>query len=455
MHPWLPARKHLEEMLKAIGVSDPMELYSDVPPQLILKEPPKVGFGRRLSEVEMERIFASYMDKVRVFLDPPPFMGGGLCLHAVPSVVDAVISRAEFLTAYTPYQPEINQGLLQALFEYQSLVADLLEMDVVNASMYDMSTALAEAALMAMRVTKRRKVLVPSTMHPEHLQVLETWLSGIEAKVEKVDFDRETGFMDLDDLEAKIDDGTAAVYVEVPSYLGFIDTNVEAIGDTAHKHGALLIAGVDPLSLGIVKPPGRYGADIAVGEGQPLGLKLNYGGPLLGIFATRWDRNLVRQMPGRLIGLTRTVDGGERGFMMVLQTREQHIKREKATSNITTNEALMAVAAAVYLSLLGGSGLRRLAEAIWYKSHYAAKRLSTLDGVTAPAFSSPFFKEFTASFPKPYTDVHKKLLGRGILGGLALSGPPLHDSSKALFCVTEVHSLKDIDRLVDVLGEVL
>jgi glycine dehydrogenase subunit 1 len=451
--PWAPSARDKDRkiMLSRIGVKDPMELYRDIPQQLILPKPPHVGFGRQLSEWEIRRLFNSIISKNRVFLDPPPFLGGGVCFHVVPAAVKAIISRAEFYTAYTPYQPEINQGLLQAFFEYQSMIADLYDMDVVNASMYDWSTAAAEAALMALRVLReRRRIVVAGTVHPERLQTIRTWLYGKNVEVKVAGVDGETGKVRVDDVERLVNGETAAVYVETPNFYGVIEDEVEAIVDYAHKKGALAIVGSDPLSLGLIKPPGSYGADIAVGDGQPLGLGLNYGGPYLGIFAVKWDRKLVRQLPGRLIGLTRTVDGSEHGFVMILQAREQHIRREKATSNITTNEALTTIAAAAYLALLGGEGLRKLARSIWLRSHYAAKRLSEVDGVTSPAFSSEFFKEFTVRFPKPYSHVYRKLLEKGIMGGLDLHRYGFsRDPHLALFCVTEAHSPSDIDKLVE------
>jgi len=450
---WIPSLRERRGMLDAMGVADWRELYSDVPPGLMLPEPPRVGAGRPLTEYEARRLVEREFRDVAVFRDPPPFMGGGLCYHVVPSVVEAVAGRAEFYTAYTPYQPEINQGLLQALFEYQSLVADLLEMDVVNASMYDMSTAVAEAFLMAVRVTRRRRIIVPATMHPEHRETAETWLMGKGIELIQAPYNPETGEADIGFIEEKLrEGGVAAVYMEQPSSLGFIDPGVEAAAEAAHRHGALFILGFEPLSLGILRPPGRLGADIAVGEGQPLGLGLNYGGPLLGIMAVRGERRLIRQMPGRIVGMTRSVEG-ERGFTLILQAREQHIRREKATSNITTNEALMAVRAAAYLALLGGEGLRRLAESIWLRSHYAARRLRSL-GVEAPVFKAEFFKEFTARFPIPYREVHAKLLEKRILGGLPLSRWG-RSCREALFCVTEAHSRSDIDRLVDAVAEAL
>ncbi len=457
-HPWIPGwnPRDRKAMLKTIGVDDPMELYRDVPPQLILKRRLNVGYGRMLSEWELRLLFEDHMRKVKTFIDPPPFMGGGICPHFIPSALKFIVNRLEFLTAYTPYQPEINQGLLQALYEYQSLMAELTGMDVVNASMYDGSTATAEAFLMAVRVTRRRRILVPSTMNPEYLEVARTWVYGKGIVIKPIGFDRKTGSLDRSDLENELRRGdVAAVYVEVPSFLGFIDREIFNLADDVHKHGSLYIVGVEPLSLALLKPPGSYGADIVVGEGQPLGLGMNYGGPLLGIFGVKWDRKLVRQLPGRLIGLTRTVDGDDEGFMMILQTREQHIRREKATSNITTNEALMAIAAAAFIALMGRTGLRELARAIWVKSHYAAKRLNELPGVEAPVIGEEFFKEFTVGFPQPYERVHRHLLTKGILGGLDLSKRFPWLGNAALLCVTELHSKTHIDALVEGVAEAL
>ncbi len=449
-------------MLEVIGVGDPLELYRDVPRQLLLSEPPRVGFRRPLSEEEVRLHLDEVLSRNMVFRDPPPFAGGTVCPHYVPAAVDAVISRAEFYTAYTPYQPEINQGLLQALFEYQSLVADLLALDVVNSSMYDMSTAVAEAALMAMRVTRRSRILVPANMNPEHLEVLRTWLSGREARVETIPVDPETGLIDMDVLQDRLGGDVAAVYIEYPSYTGVVDHRVAEIAEEAHRRGALLVVGVDVTAMGLLKPPGELGADIAVGEGQPLGLGLNYGGPYLGVFAVRWDRRLVRQMPGRIVGMTRTVDG-ERAFTLILQTREQHIRREKATSNITTNEALMAIAAAVYVSLLGKEGFRRLSREILARSNYLARRLREA-GLVAPAYPKArlIYKNVLAALPVDYEAVHRRLLSRRILGGTPMSryewppgALPGDPRRLALFCATEAHSKRHIDALVEAIRGVL
>jgi len=451
-HPWVPnsvdgARR---AMLEYIGVGDVSELYKDIPEDVRFKAEDwdmlPIGFGRPLSEIEVSR----HMDELFSRISPPrvpPFMGGGVWPHYVPEAVRYIISRAEFLTAYTPYQAEVNQGLMQALFEYQSLVAELLEMDVVNCSMYDWSSALGEAMLMAMRVTGRRVFLVPETMNPRHRRVAETYVKPHGGVLVDVRVDREMGYVDLDDLSSKALGDVAAVYMEYPHYTGVVDVNVGHVGDVARRVGALYIMGVEPISMAILKPPGRLGADIVVGEGQPLGLGLNYGGPYLGIFAVRWDGNLVRNMPGRIIGLTEDAQG-RRAFALILQTREQHIRRAKATSNITTNEALMAIAVVSYLSLLGKTGLVELAKHIWYKSHYAAKKLSEIKGVQAPLLKGEFVMDFTVRVPVKALELKEWLKRHGIVAGIPLNGLAWFSERDLLLTVTEVHSREDIDVLV-------
>lgn len=463
-HPWLPnsPRKIKDEMLKKIGVNDVAELFSDIPRDARIEnwDELKIGVGKPLSELEVKRFIDKRLSKNNVFKNPYPFLGAGAWPHYVPAVVKYIVSRGEFLTAYTPYQAEASYGLMQALFEYQSLMAELLEMEVVNASMYDWGSALAEAVLMAMRILRRTgKVLVPSTMNPFHKRVLETYVWPKEVVIEEVDHDPDRGTMDLEDLKNKLSrDDVIAVYIENPSFLGFIEDNAKDIGEIVHDYKALYIIGIDPLSLGLLEAPGNLGADIVVGEGQPLGLGLNYGGPYLGIFATRFNMKYVRQMPGRIIGLTTTVDGRQRAFSMILQAREQHIRREKATSNICTNEALCAIASAVYLSLLGREGIRKLGELIYYRSHYAAYKLSRIDGVIAPRYSADFFKEFVVDFNNTglnYNIIHEGLLKRGIHGGLYLKPYFKMLGESALYCVTELHTKDDIDLLVKALEEVI
>lgn len=451
-HPYLPnsSSRVKEEMLRELGIESVDELYGDIPSQVKLNR--DLDIPGPMSEFEVFKFIKGILDLNRNCLDMPIFLGAGCWPHYVPSLVKHIVGRSEFLTSYTPYQAEISQGMLQALFEYQSLICELTEMDVANASMYDWASALAEAALMAVRVTGRNRIVIPRIIHPERRLVLRTYAEPHGIEVVEVGYDSEKGFLDISSLSEVMDGSVAAVYVENPSYLGFIEVNVRSIGEIAHDYGALYIVGVDPISLGFLKAPGSYGADIVVGEGQPLGNPMNFGGPSLGIFACRDDRRLIRQMPGRIIGLTTTVDGSERGFVMALQTREQHIRREKATSNICTNEALCAVAAAVYLSLLGPSGLRSLCETILYKSHYAMKRLSEISGVRAPLFNAPHFKEFVVNIDGSgfsIGELHRRLLEFNVHGGKIIKSefPELGES--ALYCVTEIHSKEDIDRLVD------
>ena len=458
-HPWIPNSdpKIKQYMLKRIGVSSFEELISGIPERIRLKHSLNIGYDRYLSEFEVMKFFDERLSKNRYYRSPPPFIGGTYCIHYVPSVIKHILMRSEFYTAYTPYHAEIQQGILQALFEYQSLIAELYGVEIVNASMYDGSTALAEAMRMAARVTRKKKIAVPRTMDKEHLEVLKTWSYGADLEIIEINYCRDKGFMDLEDLKKKLSSKDfAAVIVENPSYLGFIEENVEDISEIAHDYGALYIVYADPLSLAILKPPGDYGADIVVGDGQPLGLGLNYGGPTLGILGTRKDPRLVRQMPGRIVGMTTTIDGNERGYALIWQTREQHIRRERATSNITTNSALMAIAAAIYISLLGAKGLRKLAESIIARVNYAIKRLSIIKEIKIPALNAKFFKNVPIKFNGiRYLEIHKKLLKRGIIGGkyLGKEFPELGES--CLMCFTEVHSKKDIDTLVKALEEVI
>ncbi|MGD2142532.1 MAG: aminomethyl-transferring glycine dehydrogenase subunit GcvPA, partial [Candidatus Bathyarchaeota archaeon] len=386
----------------------------------------------------------------------PPFLGGGVWPHYVPAVVDEIVHRAEFLTSYTPYQPEISQGMLQSIFEYQSLICELTGMEVANASMYDWATALGEAARMASRLTGRSRILVPSLISPRRLKVLTAYTEPAEIEVITIDYNKISGQLDLEDLKEKIDDEIAAVYIENPSYLGFVEEEVDAVAEIAHDSKALFVVGVDPISLGLIRPPGDYEADIVVGEGQPLGNHMNYGGPLLGIMACRADRMIMRQLPGRLIGVTKTEVEDRRAFTMTLQTREQHIRREKATSNICSNQALNALASAVYLSLLGPHGIKELSELVAVRARYAIRRIGELPGVRAPIFSSFHFKEFTVQFrDKSVEEIHRGLLDRQLHGGNPLVEEFPDFGESALYCATEMHTKRDIDRLVSAIEEVL
>ncbi|BFH74261.1 aminomethyl-transferring glycine dehydrogenase subunit GcvPA [Sulfurisphaera javensis] len=443
MHPWLPNLKYINEMLESIGVNNIDDLFRDVPTEIILKRELNIDYKKPLSEYEILLKLQELQDKNKRLV-MPPFLGGGICPHYIPEAVKFIIKRSEFYTAYTPYQPEISQGLLQALFEYQSLIAELFEMEVVNASLYDWGSALAEAIMMANRINKKKTVLVPKLMNPYHKEVVKTWTYGKDIKLSEMPINKETGTIDVDKIE--LNEDISAIYIQQPNFYGIFEDNIEAIVDLAKKKKIITIMGVSPLALGLIKPPGEYGIDIAVGDGQELGLPMNFGGPLLGILATRWDGQLVRQMPGRIVGLTKDVEGN-RGFTLILQTREQFARREKATSNITTNEALMAIAAAVYLSLLGKNGIKDLAEEIYIRSHYAESRLKNA-GIKR-IYNGDFFEEFAVDFGRNYDLIYAKLLEKGIQAGLKLN------STQALFCVTEVHTKDMIDKLIENISEVL
>ncbi|MFQ6068401.1 MAG: aminomethyl-transferring glycine dehydrogenase subunit GcvPA [Candidatus Bathyarchaeia archaeon] len=455
-HPYIPNSKSeiKEAMMKEIGIESIDELYKDVPERFMLKR--RLNLPSPTSEYEVKRHVEALLAKNKTSRDMPVFLGAGCWPHYVPAAVENIIQRTELLTSYTPYQPEISQGVLQLLFEYQSMICELTGMDVANSSLYDWASALGEAMRMTMRLTGRREILVPTIIHPERFATLKTYIEPAGMYVRKVDYERTTGQLSLEDLETKISDKTAAVYIENPSYLGFVETRGDQAAKIAHEHGALFVVGVDPISLGVLKPPGNYGADIVIGEGQPLGNPMNFGGPLLGVFACRAEMPMIRQMPGRIIGMTTTQDGSNRGFCMVLQTREQHIRRQKATSNICTNESLCAVASAVYLALLGPKGLKELGEAIMLKAHYTVKRLSEIEGIKTPVFQSSHFQEFTVNFvQRRVSDVHERLLKRNVHGGKDVSKEFPELGETALYCVTEIHSKADIDSLADALEEIL
>jgi len=458
-HPYIPnsVPETKNAMMHEIGIKTIAELYKDIPEEYLLKETlslPEEGS----SEFEVKRHIETLLSKNRTSSEMTAFLGAGCWPHYVPAVVEDVVRRSELLTSYTPYQPEVSQGMLQALFEYQSMICEVTSMPVANCSMYDWASALGEAARMAARVKGRNEVLIPKIIHPERASTLKVYTDPVGIKIEKVDYETASGQLNLKDLKSKISDKTAAVYIENPSYLGFIETQVEEISREVHAHGALFVTGVDPTSLGLLKPPGEYSADIVVGEAQPLGNAMNFGGPLLGIMACRDDMNLIRQMPGRIIGLTTTQDSSRQGFCMTMQTREQHIRRERATSNICTNEALCAVASAVYMALLGPEGLRELGETVMCKANYAMQLLAKIDKVKVPVFNAPHFKEFVVNFDQAKLtarEVNKRLLNHRIQGGKDISKEFPELGQSALYCVTEIHSKEEIQRLAQVMEEIL
>ncbi len=447
-HRYMPnGVESIAEMLREIGVSSVWDLYSDIPSRYLLESPPSLEGP--MSEQDLYKHMRDILSKNRRGLRV--FMGGGVWPHYIPAAVREIVSRSEFLTSYTPYQPEASQGVLTSLFEFQSMVADLYGVDVVNSSMYDWATALAEAVLMAYRYHGGRRVLMARYISPRRLKVVRTYTEPHGLVIQEMPMDRR-GRIDEEALKKMMGPDTAAVYFENPSYLGSIMDNVRAVSEIVHDHGGLVIVGAEPISLGILTPPGEYGADIVVGEGQPLGLPMNFGGPLIGILGCRMERRLLHMMPGRLVGMTRTVSGGRRAFTMILRAREQDIRRHRATSNICTNQALCAIAAAAYLALLGRDGLRGLAQHILAKTSYMLEELSKVEGVEAPLLDAPHYMEF--SYRVRGLDagsIVKRLLERDILAGIPIGGdfPELGDG--ILACVTEVHSRADIGDYVDCL----
>lgn len=454
-HPFLPNLHPdiSDEMLKSISASSIEDLFQDIPSSLRIDS---LNIPKSRTENEVERYFDDIMSMNKTFPLHRCFLGGGVWPHYVPSIVDTTLSRSEFYTSYTPYQPEASQGMLQALFEFQSLICDLTGLEVANSSLYDWPTAVGEAARMAVRVKKKSKIVAARSSGPERLDVLQTYCKAIDIDINIVDFDHETGQLDLDKLSDAVDKNTAGVYVEHPNFFGVLEENIEEISKITHENEALFISGFEPLSLGLLKPPSDYGADIAVGEGQPLGLHMNFGGPLLGLLATKLDDKILRQMPGRIIGETISQDGSKRGYTMILQTREQHIRRDSATSNICTNQALCALAATIYLSTLGENGLKQVAESIAMNSNFASKAISNIPKFKSPYFDSPFFQDFTIGFnsDKSIENLPQILSDKGILGGLPLQNYYPELKNAYLFCATEVHSISDIEFLVESLKEV-
>ena len=455
-HPFLPNLDEtlVSEMLRRIGAGSVDDLFSDIPHSIRLKR--RLRIPEAQSEYTVRREIQS---RLASNTTPPGslcFLGGGVWPHYVPAAVESITARQEFYTSYTPYQAEVSQGMLQSLFEYQSLMCDLLGMEVCNSSLYDWASAVGEAARMAAKVTGRERLLVAGNAGPQRLAVLNTYVEPMGLKVERVAFDTSTGRLDSTQLKRSLSRDVAALYFENPNYFGVIEEEADDLISAVHSVGALGIVGVDPISLSLLREPGSYGADVVVGEGQPLGIPMNYGGPHLGIFAVR-EAKLARSMPGRLIGITATVaDPSQKAFAMVLQTREQHIRREAATSNICTNQALLALAAASYLALLGKSGFRQLGETIVSNSHYAARRISGIRGLRSPRFGGAFFKEFVVEYPRATADVvQRRLSKQGILAGHPVEREFGLGPRAGVFCVTEVHTSEDIERLAVAIKEAL
>ncbi len=433
-----------KEMLQKIGVSEFKELIADVPEKLQLNK--LLDLEEAYSEIEITRKMTCLANKNKTTVTTNSFLGAGVYDHFVPAVVDHVISRPEFLTAYTPYQAEVSQGTLQYIYEYQTLICNLTGMEVANAGMYDGASAAAEAILMAVRKTRKNKAVIAGTINPDYVKVIKAYTEGIG--VEIVVVNNKNGLVDAEDLKAKMDNDTACFLLQTPNFCGSLENPFE-IEEIVHSFKkALYIVAVDPISLAVLNAPSEYKADIVIGEGQVLGNKPNFGGPLCGFFATH--TSLARMMPGRIVGATKDVEG-KKGYVLTLQAREQHIRRTKATSNICSNQSLAALAATVYMVTMGPEGLKEVAVQSTTKAHYLAEKLTAIDGVSL-ATDNPFFKEFAVKFDKPVKDVQKALLEKGIIAGTDLSKCGFENT--LLIAVTEMKTKKQLDELVEAVKEV-
>jgi glycine dehydrogenase subunit 1 len=440
-----------KEMESFLAIKNVDELYKDIPSSVLLKKP--LDIKGPLSE----RDLSLYLDEVlSMNKKVVSFLGGGTQNHYIPALVKEVITKPELLNSYTPYQPEVAQGMLQGIFEYQSLISELTKLNVTNASMYDFATAIAEALLMSARLKKKqKKVLITSSIHPDRLSVVKNYLDGPNISFEFVDYDKKTGEVDIADLKEKMTEDIAAFYFENPNSFGVIESNAEEICKIVHEVDGIAITGVDPISLGILKAPGDYGADIAVGEGQGLGIPVSFGGPHFGFFSINYNTKMIRQMPGRLVGMTKTQDGKQRAYVLTLSTREQHIRREKATSNICTNQSILAFGAGVYLSLLGADGLKCTAEYCLSAANYLSSKINELSNFESPVFEGAHYNEFTVRLKKgDVKTLAKKLLKKGIAGGYPLTQCHPELGETATFCVTEMHTMDEINQLLDALKEI-
>ena len=419
------------EMLSALGINTIDELFADIPKEF---RNPTLDLPTPLSEMEIQQELGQMAAKNRPMGSGPSFLGAGSYNHFIPAIVKSLITRGEFITAYTPYQAEASQGTLQVIYEFQTLICNLYGMQVANAGMYDGATSLAEATLMACRVTKRERVALANSISPAYIDVIRTYCQSQDIEVEIVD-PSNPGFADE----------TACLVLQYPNYYGYIE-DLKTLVNTTHAQGALAVVSCDPTAMGMLQTPGHYGADIVTGDGQSLGIPASYGGPYVGLFATKQE--YIRQMPSRLSG--RTLDkNGKTGYVLTLQTREQHIRRERATSNICTNEALYALASTIYMAAMGKQGLRQIAELCYHKSHYAANQINALPGYSLP-ISDPFFQEFVVQCPDSPAKINKKLMELNILGGLDVNEKI---PNGMLLCVTEMNSKEDIDALVAALAE--
>lgn len=432
-----------QQMLSAIGVTTIEDLFEAVPASHRF---PKLNLPEPMSEMDVMAEMQALAEANEHAGDFAIFRGAGAYHHFIPSVVNHMLLRGEFYTAYTPYQPEVSQGTLQAIFEYQSMMCALTGMDAANASHYDGATSLAEAVTVALESTryKRNKIILSPFVNPQYRAVVRTYHQGRDLK-----FVGDRGTADIADLIDMLDEHTAMVAVSYPNFLGQID-DFRSLADKVHAAGALLVVAANPMALALFKSPGEWGADMVIGEGQPLGVPLSFGGPYLGYFAVRFD--YVRRIAGRIVGETVDHDG-RRAYVMTLRPREQDIRREKASSNICTNQGLMALAAAIYLSLMGKTGLRKVAELNYHKAHYAADQIDKVPGFKVNR-DKPFFNEFVVKCPRPVSEINAGLIDRGIIGGYDLGQDYVHLKDHMLVCVTEMNRKDEIDALVETLREV-
>ena len=442
-YPYIPATNEDEQkMLKACNVGSIDDLFLDIPDDLKLNR--DLNLDESKSELEVSEIITKMADKN--IDDLTCFLGAGAYDHYIPSLIKSITSRSEFYTAYTPYQAEISQGTLQSIFEFQSMIAEITKMDIANASMYDGATAAVEACIMAVGKTRRNKIVVPKTVHPETRQILKTYLQFKDVEVVEVDYDREYGTTDLNKLKEVVGEETACILVQNPNFFGVIE-DVDEIGSIARDNKAMYVMSVNPITLSILKSPGEVGADIAVGDAQPLGNSLNFGGPYVGFLAIK--SGLIRKMPGRVVGQTVDADG-KRCYALTLQTREQHVRREKATSNICSNQGLNALIASIYLATMGKKGYQEVAMQNIQKSHYAYKKFDESKNFE-PVFKGKFFNEFVVKSPMPVDELNEKLLENKILGGYDLGKDYEELKGCVLMCVTEKRTAKEIDNLVNLM----
>ena len=433
--PFTPnTEEHRKKMLDAIGMDSVEGLFSDIPEEV---RNPDLNLPKAMSELDL-RAYASELSARNVSAgEYTSFLGAGSYWHHIPAVVSSIASRGEFMTAYTPYQPEVSQGTLQVAYEFQSMICQLTGMDVANAGMYDGSTSLAEAALMACRVTRKNKVAILDSTSPLYTEVLDTYVQAPGIALELVRAHN-----------ISLEEDTACLIVQQPNFFGYLE-DMQTLSNIAHDAGALLVVSVDPVSLGMFNPPSEYGADIVVAEGQGIGVPMSYGGPYVGIFACRQE--FVRQMPGRIVGKTLDTHGKE-AYVLTLQAREQHIRREHATSNICTSVALISLMTTVYLACMGKQGMRKVAELCYHKAHYAASLIENIPGFSIlESGNGVFFREFTVRCPIPPEEINQLLLEKGIIGGLDVSN---YLENALLLCVTEMNSREDIENLAKTLREI-